>query len=468
MSGAFDMLEDKQVAIEATLAKCTLAELQAIAEGLTPIRKTEAGGNVDEGAPPLGDTKVRVTRIIRDFIDGKTDPTEKGGTFLKLIGLVPSHVATTIADIMTKGPPVDMSGRGSMLESTRLGDGSHLEELLKTSYLKRDFRIDGKIGKGSGCINMISLEGQIKEAKRKGYDEVDIVTAVKRVVVPSEIKTYLDSRPDMMLDEIVTFIGSVTKEKSSVDLFQELTNLVQGSVEDAQSFIMRAMEIRQKCLVASEKPGEVPYDRDILRTIFLRTIRMGLSNDMIKSRLEAIISKDSTIDDGSLIHEANKIASEEAERSLRNRRANPRVGEVNIEPSASRTDGSFQADRRNTQPTDGQQGVSAMSTNSSLHETVRVLAEQMTALTQEVARLRTPPAQSNPVRSGVGQANPAQSGTAGQPTHAQHNSGQSSRQYSGRIWHACDNCEEANTQAACRHCFICGEQGHRFRNCPTN
>ena len=237
------------------------------------------------------------------------------------------------------------------------------------------------------------------------------------------------------------FLGSVCKEKSSIDLFQQLTNLSQRSNEDPQSFLVRAMEIRQKCLLVSQKPGEVNYQENIMRTVFLRTVRLGLTNDFIKARLETVIQRNENIDDGTLIQELNKIDAEEMERKSRSRRESPRVGEIGITDSTQ--DHVFSPDKQ----------------TDTLQDTVRTLTEQMTVLTQAVTQLqgsrRVPPGnQPPPNRNGNGN---------GQQQKFQFQQPPNSK----RAWRACDKCTKAKSQAACRHCFECCELGHLARDCPT-
>ena len=76
---------------------------------------------------------------------------------------------------------------------------------------------------------------------------------------------------------------------------------MQNDGEDAQSFLMKVIELRQKCLFVSEKPDEVKYSRDLVRTMFLKRIRLGLSSDAVKSRIETVIERDDQISDNALV-----------------------------------------------------------------------------------------------------------------------------------------------------------------------
>ena len=127
----------------------------------------------------------------------------------------------------------------------------------------------------------------------------------------------------MTLNQIRDFLKSVCKEKSSSDLFQMLSNLEQSSNEDPQTFLVQAMEIRQKCLLASKKPGQVQYKEEVLRHVFLKTVRLGLTDNFIKARLEAVINQHPEIDDSTLIQELNVISTEENDRKARKKQCIP-------------------------------------------------------------------------------------------------------------------------------------------------
>ena len=280
---------------------------------------------------------------------------------------------------------------------------------------------------------MISLKGQIADATQKGYTEMEIATAVKRAVVPGEMKTYLDSMSGLTLEDILIFIGSVLKERSSTELFQDLTAIVQKEGEDDQSFFMRAMELRQKCLIVSKKPGEVPYQEELVQTLFLRSVRMGLASDAVKSRLEAVIARDEDIADSVLMRELNKISSEEGEReSKRMRRKTVRFGavETSTVPPASSSTTNYTC--RLPPHTSGNADKYSEATEA-LQVTVKHLTEQMSLLTQEVTKLKH---------------NKPRTQTSSYP-----------------LRRSCIPCASTNQQAACRHCWKCGESGHLFRDC---
>ena len=351
-------------------------------------------------------------RMIRDKLDSITNEAEKSGLFLQMIAMVPTTMAARIADIAIKGQDLSETPPRSAENSL----DQSMTELMRSSTLRKDFKIEGKIGKAKDNIDLITLNSQIAEGERKGYSPEEIAAAIKRAVVPGEVKTYLDSMTDLSLEDTLTFIRSALKEKSSSELFQNLMQIVQGDGEDPQTFLMRAIGLRQKCLVMSEKSGEVAYSRDLVQTIFMKAIRTGLTNDVIKSRLEAVINRAGEIGDSALIQAMNEIASEEAERDCKRGGAlkkSVKFAAVSTGPSDS------------TCPPD-------------LQETVSKLAEQMTVLSVELPKLKS-------------QRKPLQRQTTPKAI----------------LRRSCPNCAASQQNAACRHCWECGESDHLFRDCPT-
>ena len=521
MARFVDNMDEKQDELERVLGVfCDVDDLKKIAEGIYTL-------------PILNDgeqhTKRSLTRHLRDVFD-QADTEEKGNLFLKLIPVVPTSIYSKVADIVIKGPHRE---EPRALLDTSVSDTSVLEEALKKSSFKREFRIEGKIGDDRHCINMISLDGQVSEAEKKGYTEEEIVSAIKKAVTTPEVKNYLYSHKEISLEDTLNFLRSVVKERSSMELCHKLSNLQQNNNEDPQAFLLRAMELRRTCLLQSEKSGEIAYTSDMLRTIFLRTVRLGLSDDLVKSRVEAIIERDVTIEDSELLQELNRISEEETERRNRarytggggNSRTTPKVNQVagtldGSAPSfqlAGSTDGraaSQQTSRNNQhQPASG---------DAVLYDTLNTLANSVTQLTQEVARLRgnraTPApsggnggaisrtglpqfggtgrgtgrgtrsggfssgtsrqqgqSQQSHFQQGQPQQGQFQQGPSpqGQPQQSQSQQGQFQQgqqgQFQGsRSYYACTNCKAANTAHACQHCYKCGEEGHRGRDCPLN
>ena len=129
---------------------------------------------------------------------------------------------------------------------------------------RKDLKIAGQIGDPKRGLAFISLVRQIDSALLKGYSEKEVIEAVIRAIqTGSRLRSYVEGRLYITLPVLRKIIRSHYREKTSSDLYQELTNLCQGSKEDTPEFLQRALDIRQKILFASkESDSSLKCDED--------------------------------------------------------------------------------------------------------------------------------------------------------------------------------------------------------------
>jgi hypothetical protein len=102
------------------------------------------------------------------------------------------------------------------------------------------------------------------------------------------------------------------KEKTSADLYKDLNEVIQKETEDAQSFVLRAMDLREKILMAPEMEGSVQFDKAQVQSMFLHTIRTGLRDADVRTKLDRVLKEG--IEDEKLIEEINTASIEESVR----------------------------------------------------------------------------------------------------------------------------------------------------------
>ncbi len=94
------------------------------------------------------------------------------------------------------------------------------------------------------------------------------------------------------------------QEKTATELYKQLTTEVQHPRETPQSFLIRALDLRQKFQFASqENDSGLKYD-PALQNMILHTVLTGLQNDRIQSDLQPYLS-DSTVPDKVLMEKLN-------------------------------------------------------------------------------------------------------------------------------------------------------------------
>ena len=113
----------------------------------------------------------------------------------------------------------------------------------------KDFKISGTIGGGGDKdkLSYTSLSFQIQNAKKLGYSDENICGAVIKAISASNyLRTYFESKPNLLLSSVLDVLRSHFKEKDSASTFTDLSNAVQLSTETCIDFVIRLMCLRQK------------------------------------------------------------------------------------------------------------------------------------------------------------------------------------------------------------------------------
>ena len=107
-----------------------------------------------------------------------------------------------------------------------------------------------------------ALISQIEAGLTKGYSDKEAVSAVVRAVQPDlQLRSYLETMVDLTLPRLCKILRFHFHERNATELYQLLTNTAQQPNEDPQSFLMRALTVRQKIISASkESDSGIKYD----------------------------------------------------------------------------------------------------------------------------------------------------------------------------------------------------------------
>ena len=295
------------------------------------------------------------------------------------------------------------------------------------SVIRREFKISGQIGEPGqrDRLTFTSLAHQIEAAREKGYRDNDIVQGVIRAIVPgSALRSYLEGRAKITLPSLRRILRCHYQERDATDLYKQLAQLAQDPKESSQAFLLKALDLRQKVIFASqEAESGLCYDRMLVHNMFRHTILTGLRNDNIKSELRPHL-EDPDITDESLFEKLNKCSSLEAERRKKLQPTRPVViNEMQHSPPEPKA-----------QPKPG-----LLSTQIA----------QLQADMAELAALKTQVA----VLTDCLQKTPAK-----QPSRQVPTSRPSTRR-------GCRKCQEDGTGPSCDHCFKCGSSDHFARGC---
>lgn len=310
--------------------------------------------------------------------------------------------------------------------------------------IRREFKICGQIGERGqkDRLSYTNLMHQIDRGLSKGHSEAEVTEAVVKSICPGlSIRDMLEIKSDLTLPQLKTILKGHFKEDSSIDLYHRLVNITQDSRESPQNFLFRAIELKERLLLASrEGESDEQYSPELIQKKFLRSIGTGLISDHIKFQLKPYLD-DRRVTDEILIDKMNEAASVESERQSKQRKnmssKAPKVNELQTEMQASQQ-GRRAEDKMQIQ----EQSAEVMmrksrktpavgsSRDSELYETVRLLREEMAELRKSIASAPVP------------------------PRHARTS-----------VRRGCKACQEQGTGDRCEHCFKCGHSGHFSRGC---
>ena len=157
--------------------------------------------------------------------------------------------------------------------SLKVKTGSEQVREISDLRLKREFKISGTIGVPGEAnkLNFISLVHQIEGALAQGYREVEINEAIIRSISPGlPLRSFLECTPDLPLSKLRKILRSHYREKSSTELYKALSTLTQAPNEDAQAFLFRALELRQRAIfTCKEADSKIKYDKSLIQNLFL-------------------------------------------------------------------------------------------------------------------------------------------------------------------------------------------------------
>ncbi len=220
-------------------------------------------------------------------------------------------------DMDTANNDKEVSGVSSVAEQV-----SGLVRLTDVAALlpRREFKMHGGVISDSGSdMSYSSVCKQIDEGVKEKSSESEIICTLLRMIKPGHFKDMLTNKDDLTIAELKRFLKSHMRERSSTELFQELSTAKQQDKETPQQFVYRLLGVKQKVLSASQHGGsEFNYDKRLVQGVFLHTLYQGLNENNFNIRLDIkpYIS-DLTVTDDFILEQVTKSANEETERQKR-------------------------------------------------------------------------------------------------------------------------------------------------------
>lgn len=343
-----------------------------------------------------------------------------------------------------------LSGRVEKKKTSRPPDQQEVmqqppQNRLPEVTIRREFKIHGQIGERGQKekLSFTNLMHQIDVGLSKGHCEAEITEAVVKAISPGlSIRDMLEIKSDLTLPQLKTILKGHFKEESLTDLYHRLVNITQDSRESPQNFLFRAMELKERLLLAAKEPGtDEQYSPDLIYRRFLRSVSTGLISDNIKFQLKTFLD-DLTVTDEILIEKMNEAASVDLERQNKLKKSTSskitRVHEMQTEvgihqQSHDRAEAwpEVQDHAAAAKNTKGRKGATpASQKDTELYEVVKQLK-------QEVEEMRK----------------------------SMHSTPMAPRTPRWNTRRGCKACQDNGVGDHCEHCFKCGQSGHVSRGC---
>jgi len=309
---------------------------QVISHVIKYLEREELADLEDEGMSDLLsvhdiiDKIVTATNVSENEISSQTELQENLQKEVEALRLSLKEKENAMYDLMkTSMYPTASSSKPEKNMATAPPNGS---------MWRKDFKISGQIGEPGqkDKLTFSSLAKQIESGLSKGYPESEIIDAVIRAITPGlQLRSYLEGKDNLTLPALRRILRCHYQERGATELYKQLTSEVQNSKETPQNFLLRAMDLRQKILFASqEADSSLKYDPVLVQSLFMHTVLTGLQSDNIKGDLQPYLLQTDTSDE-LLLEKLNISCANEKERQDKKKHAGPsRVTNVNTVQSS--------------------------------------------------------------------------------------------------------------------------------------
>ena len=315
----------------------------------------------------------------------------------------------------------------------------------------KELKISGIIG-GSGekdKLSYTSLSYQIANAEKSGYSGECICAAVVKAISPgNNLRTYLESKPDLTLVTLLDILRSHFKEKDSASVFTELGNAVQISTENSLEFVIRLMCLRQKVFDLAREEG-CPYEQTLLNKRMFHAMFTGLSNANIRVDLRERCQHNVNISDTDLLKFVSEVVANEVERTDKLSKKSLNVIEI-----SKKGDNNLPVKKNNP-------FVQIEELKITHQKDLAFRDKQFAALKADISELKNALWSDSPKPDlHYSKNTDDEARNAYIPPHRRY----SSRKFSRRK--KCSKCE-LDQSPRCFHCFLCGSTDHMMFRCPN-
>lgn len=308
---------------------------------------------------------------------------------------------------------------------------------------RREFKLHcGQISDSDSDVNYNTLCKQIDEGLAEKFTDAEVIRTVIKLIKPGTFKDMLSTKEGLTVAELKRFLRAHLRDKSSAELFQELSHAKQYDKESPQQFMYRLMGLKQRVLFASQQSeSEFQYDSKLVQGVFLHSLYQGLNEKYTYVRRDLkphIVNMNVTED--FILEIMTQSVSEEVERQTR-------LGQTHKTKTVT-VNATQQGGKQKQAQTLAEIPASVLQTQAEVlanRMAINELTAQVSALTKSLEKAL------NPAVNAMEPARVIQPTTAQTPTPPAPK---------GR----CQKCI-AEGVVSCKHCFKCGQEGHRSVGC---
>lgn len=296
----------------------------------------------------------------------------------------------------------------------------------------REFKIHGgQISDSASDLSFNCLCKQIDEGLAEGFSEAEVLRTVLKIIKPGTFKDMLMTKDTLTLAELKRFLKAHLRDKSSTELFQELSNAKQHDKESPQQFMYRLMGVKQRIMFASKQGTDFQYDSKLVQGVFLHSLYQGMNEkcSYIRRDLQPHIS-DMNVTDDFILEVITRSLREDTERKTR-------LGQVCKQKAISINTAQLDSDKQNA--------IQVQAEVQANRSAIQELTAQVSSLAKSLEKAITPV------------VNVATDNTYNPLPHIK----QSAKP---EVKGKCHQCVSQGHDT-CSHCFRCGKEGHRAIGC---
>ena len=386
--------------------------------------------------------------------------------WLKLFG----DLGTSLGKGVPKTEPADPvanAGGGNASNAPVTGavggsDAASSQQSSVTFHKLREFKINGTVDGGrEGTLQYVSLYSQIKLGEAAKYTTAEIIYGVIRAIpTTSSFRTLLESNLQIDMPEFIKLLRSHFKEQDSDSALLELKSCYQTPNQGARDFCCRAIFLKERVETIAEGEGS-PWDADKLRKRLFRTIATGLKQNSIKLELQPYLTEDNGLSDREFLEKVSLAEVHDEERLEKIKAKEADIAALHTsKKSGSLSNSSAQSCNASAKAARSAAAAAGpewspeikefMTSVSSLTAKLDQLTTHSSAQSERIKTLEKMIAESCAPFKG-----PISPGS------------KSGNQNNSRRIFKCENCI-AQSVGYCKHCFKCGLDTHKAKDCPEN